>query len=512
MPNSYLRIVANALWRNGNRFDDPVGRQERLLRRLLRSAQDTEWGRDHDFRTLARAPDVIQAYQQRVPLTSYSDLQPHIERMRRGAANVLWPGKVHRFGVSSGTVSNGKVLPASDEALRAKALCSSSVGLNYMIAGGRWSLLRGKVLTLPGRVERDPEYPGTVVGETSALFSQQTPAFFRRFRQAVPNDALLWTDWEEKLQAVATRTLSMDVRALVTVPSWAPVLFEMLREAHREKHGRFPSSLREIWPNLQVIFSGGVALSSYRELLEKQFGAVDFIESYAATEGFFAFQTHPSDEDLLLHLDSGVFYEFVRVEELGTENPRRYTVADVEPGVRYALFVSTNGGLWAYGVRDVVRFTRTFPHRLVVAGRTAEMMDRYGEALFAEEARAALERTCQATQATVREYHIAPRLLTDDALPGHQWFVEFAHPPDDASAFTRVLDEELCATNRHYGIRRETGALEAPEVVAVPPGTFYQWLKTSQENISAQTKVPRMADDRAVAEQLALFVDEAAAT
>ena len=502
MLKPYLRAATDALWRDGDRFDDPAARQARLLRRLLGAAAGTEWGRAHDFATLAEVPDVVAAYQAQTPLTDYDDIRPLVQRMRRGEADVLWPGTVERYGVSSGTVSDGKVLPAPDAALRSKVRGSADAAFSYVVACNGWSLFGGKTLTLPGRVERDPQYPGTVAGEGSALFSQRTASWFQRFYQAMPNEDLVWAGWEDKLRAVARRTVDADVRALVTVPSWMPVLFEMLREAYAERHGRSPASIREMWPNLQVFFSGGVALQPYRSLLERELGDVDFIESYAATEGFFAFQDHP-DKDMLLHLGSGVFYEFVRVDELGEKNPRRYTIEEVETDVRYALFVTANCGLWAYGVRDVIRFTSTFPHRLVVAGRLAEMMDRYGEALFAEETRAALSRACEEAGATVREYHVAPRSTEAQAgAPHHQWFVEFEHPPADREAFAQSLDEHLCTANRHYGIRRDTDALRAPEVVALPEGAFRRWLEDTHETVSAQTKVPRIADDRRVADPL----------
>ena len=510
MLKHYLQAAVDAFWRDGNRFEDPAARQQRLLRRLLRTARDTEWGRAHDFAALAEAPEVVHAYQERVPLCGYEDVRAQIERMRQGEADVLWPGTVERYGVSSGTVSDGKVLPAPDAALRSKVRGSADAAFSYVRACNAWSLFGGKTLTLPGRVECDPDYPGTVAGEGSALFSQRTASWFQHLYQAVPNGDLVWADWKEKLRIVAERTVDTDVRALVTVPSWTPVLFEMMRDAYAEHHGRPPASIREVWPNLRVFFSGGVALQPYRSFLERELGPVDFIESYAATEGFFAFQDHP-DKDMLLHLDAGVFYEFVRVDELGKESPRRYTVEDVEPDVRYALFVTSNCGLWAYGVRDVVRFTSIFPHRLVVAGRLAEMMDRYGEALFAEETRGALSQACETTGAIVREYHVAPRTIeAKDGAPRHQWLVEFEHPPADRRAFTQALDEQLCARNRHYEIRRNTDALQAPEVKILPEGAFNRWLEDTHETVSAQTKVPRIADDRHVADPLVRLVGEEA--
>ena len=478
------------------------------MRGLLRRAAETEWGRRYGFAEIARAPDVAAAYRARVPLHDYDALREDAERVRRGARDVMWPGTFRHFAVSSGTASAGKVLPVSDEMLAKNRAFSVGTGLNYLAASGRPGFLFGKHLTLPGRIEPDAGRPEAMVGEVSGLQAEHAPAFFARLYQAVPNEVAFLPNWERKLAAIADRTMDLDVRLLVMAPTWALVLFQRLIERYNQRQGRSARTVADVWPNLQVFISGGVALSSYRDLLQEQIGLphLDFVETYGASEGFFSFQYGLGDTDMLLHLDNGVFFEFVRLEDLhaamenGGEAPRRYTIGEVEPDVRYAPFLSTCSGLWAYGVGDVVRFTSTSPHKIVVAGRTSEMIDKYGEAVFGEEARAALREACEATGARVRDFHIAPRPPRLDRLPAHQWLVEFEQAPADLAAFAAALDGHLQEVNRHYQIRREARAFEAPEVVPLAEGAFYAWLKEAKGEVSGQTKVPRMSEERHVAD------------
>lgn len=481
---------------------DPVRVQAELLRRLLDKSADTEWGRRYGFREIAREPDVVAAFQDRVPLHTYEDFREDIVRIKRGVPDVIWPGRFKHFAVSSGTASAGKILPVSMEMLRENRSFSIGAGLNYLRESGSSRYLFGKHLTIPGRIEKDQQYGGSLVGEVSGLQAAYAPAFFKNLYQAVPNEVTFLPNWDRKLEAIVERTVHMDVRLLVMVPSWASVLFKLLIKRYNARTGRQVQTVGEIWPNLQAFISGGVALSSYRALLETQIGLpnIGFVETYGASEGFFSFQYDLGDPAMLLHLDNGVFFEFVRMDDLNERNPKRYSIADVEPDVRYALYVSTCSGLWAYAVRDVIRFTETFPHKIVVAGRTSEMIDRYGEAVFSEEARTALQHACDVTQARVLNFHVAPLPATVDRSPAHQWLIEFEREPDDLHTFAQAIDTCLQKINRHYLIRREANAFDLPEIVPLPEGTFYAWLKASRGNISGQTKVPRMSEERNVAE------------
>ena len=482
--------------------DRPVQTQEKLLRDLLRRAADTEWGRHYGFAEIARSTDVVSAYQERVPLHTYDDLREDANRMRKGEADVIWPETFRHFAVSSGTVSNGKIIPVSREMLGRDRDFSIGVGLNFLAETGDPRFLLGKHLSLPGHIQEDQ--PGSLVGEVSGLLAEHTPPLIEYLYEAVPSEVWHIDNWDEKLRSVVDYTLDQDIRLLVMAPTWALVLFRLLIERYNERYGAQASTVGEVWPNLQVFISGGVALSSYRDLLAEQIGLpeLSFVETYGASEGFFALQTDLADPAMLLHLDNGVFYEFVRLDELGQEQPRRYTIADVEPDVRYALFVSTCSGLWAYDVGDVVRFTETSPHKIVVAGRTSEMIDRYGEAVFSEEVRDALEAACTELHAAVRDFHIAPHPAGREGLPSHQWLIEFEQAPEDMHAFAAVIDAHLQEVNRHYQIRREARAFGLPEVVSLPQGTFRAWLRKTKGTVSGQSKVPRMSEERKVADEI----------
>ncbi len=500
-----VRLLPHLLLRHHRRFlQDPAGTQARLLRRLLKRAAHTEWGRRYGFAELACARDVVRAYQARVPLHTYDDLRNEVVRMQCGEADICWPGRIRHFAVSSGTASEGMLIPVSREMLQADRRFSIEVGLNYLLQSGRSDFLKGRHLTLPGRADEDPRYPGTWVGEISGLVARYAPWYVRLFYQAVPDRLLMLPNWEEKLRAIARHTVRQDIRLVVMAPTWGLVLFKLLLEEASRQRGRPVTTVRELWPNLQVFISGGVALSSYRTLLEELIGepAPDFVETYGASEGFFAFQATCDDPAMLLHLDNGIFYEFVPLEARHRPDPPRHTIATVEPGVRYALYVTTCSGLWSYAMRDVVRFTQTSPPKLVVAGRTGEMLDLYGEAVFGDEARAALEEACRKTGACVRDYHIAPRPATRDQPPTHQWLIEFEQPPADLSAFAAAIDAHLQQINRHYQIRREARAFDQPEIVALPAGAFLEWLRRHRKRLSGQSKIPRMRPDRSLADAL----------
>ena len=483
-------------------WKNPARVQQDLLRGLLRRAARTEWGRRYGFAEIARAPDVAATYQARVPLHTYADFEEDIRRIREGARDVIWPGAFRHFAVSSGTTSAGKIIPVSADMLAANRRFTLSVGMTYLARTGNIGYLLGKHVALPGRIEEDPAYPGMKIGEVSGLQAEHVPFIYRRVLQAVPNEMAFLPNWEEKLRAVARRTVGMDVRCLIMVPSWSMIFFDELVRQHREQFGSDARSVADVWPRLQVFIAGGVALSSYRELLREKIALPDlrFLEVYGASEGFFSFQSDAADPAMLLHIDNGVFFEFVRMDEINDPNAKRHTLGEVEAGVRYGLFVSTCSGLWSYPVGDVVRFAETSPHKIFVAGRTSEMIDKYGEAVFSEEARAALHAACERTGAQVRDFHIAPNFPAPDRSPAHQWLVEFERSPDSMDLFAHAIDEYLNEVNRHYRIRREAQAFGLPDVVALPPGAFYAWLRETREQVSGQTKVPRMSEQRDVAD------------
>ncbi len=287
---------------------DPVGTQTRLLRNLTRKASGTEWGKRFGFAEIAEAKDPVRLYQERVPFHHYDAYRSDVERIRQGEKDIIWPGQFKHFAVSSGTASAGKIIPLSQDMLDVNRRFTMAVAMSYFKSVADPSFLFGRLLSIPGRIEDDPLHPGSWIGEVSGLQFLVTPAVIRKFYQAVPRDILFLPNWEEKLDAIVEHTYNMNIRAMAMVPSWAPVLFRKLIAHHNKVNEDSASTVSEIWPNLEVFFSGGVALSSYRTLLEEQIGgSVNFVENYGASEGYVSFQDNPNAEDMLVHLDTGVF-------------------------------------------------------------------------------------------------------------------------------------------------------------------------------------------------------------
>ena len=309
------------------------------------------------------------------------------------------------------------------------------------------------------------------------------------------------------MSAVADHTLAQDIRLIVIAPSWCQVLFRLVRERHRSRTGH-DALIGDIWPNLTAVITGGVALSGYRDILTDHIGEkkVDLIETYGASEGFIAFQNDLADPAMLLHLDSGVYYEFVPFDELGAENPTRLSIEEVEVGVRYAPHLTSNSGFWSYCVGDVVRFTSLSPHKIIVTGRTVDMLDKYGEAVFGDEAKAALNTACEQAQVSALHHHVTHTPADLQRTPAHHWLIEFVHPPENVAKFAETLDNELKKAGHHYEDRREGMAFDLPTVTVLSPGTFFSSMAEMGKRVSVQTKVPAMREERDFAEKVLNYV------
>jgi hypothetical protein len=432
-------------------------------------------------------------------------MRPYVERIRNGEPDVLWPGTIKYFAASSGTTSAGRIVPVSSDMLASNRKFSLAVVLNYLRKTRKTGILFGRHLSLPGWIEDDRSDLGTRIGQISAVLAESSSGLTLPWR-ALDNRLAFIEDWEEKMAAIADHTIGQDIRLIVIAPSWCQVLFRLVSERYRLSKGR-DAKIGEIWPNLATVITGGVALSGYREILQHYIGdrPVDLVETYGASEGFISFQDDLDDPAMLMHLDSGVYYEFVPVEELGSESPTRLTIDQVETGVRYALHLTSNSGFWAYCVGDVIRFTSTDPYKIVVAGRTVDMLDKYGEAVFGEEAGQALQAACERTGASVLQYHVTHTPVRAEETPAHEWLIEFERPPQDLAGFESVLDEELKRMGHHYDDRREGMAFDRPVVTTLPPGTFFGSLKEGGKRISVQTKVPAMNEERDFAERVLAY-------
>lgn len=469
------------------------------LRRLLSRAQYTHIGRTLGFSDLLRAPDFASAWREAVPIQPYAVHAPYIDRALAGEPNVLWPGVMRHFAVSSGTTSAGKRLPRSVEHLRLDARFGLRAGLGYAARYRDWAVLGGAHLTMPGHIEPLPGRPEAWVGEVSGLVAAQAPAVFRRVFQAASEDALRAEGWASRLHRIAEEAVRRDVRAIAMVPSWTHVFAQVVREVVQQRTGRSVQTLKDVWPNLRLFISGGVALEAYREALPADVGpGVRYLETYGASEGFFSYQKNLDDPAMHLDVRAGIVVEFLPESGSGP----RISLEDVQVGVRYIPVVTSCSGLWAYPVGDVLTFTSVRPYRLRVVGRTAEVLDRYGEAVYAADVEAALAEACRVAGGHLANYHVSSRFNTLLQRPVHAWYVAFVDLPPSPSAWIAAADATLRARNRHYAIRRDSGAMLHPELHPVPAEAFVRALNALRSRVGMQTKVPRLQETATFAEAL----------
>ena len=473
----------------------------KLLRAAVRNARGTVWGREHGYGELYCFPNLIEEYQRRVPLSHYSDLQPYIDRVVDGKSDVLWPGTPKAFAVSGGTCSAGHFVPISQEMMARLTRSSLLPGLCYLTrSSGASAILKGKILSLPGGIEDSTVGGTTLTGEVSGILAHRSPPVFARWLQAIPRHVMLMEDWEAKLIESARIAIRKDVRALIMVPSWAPVFFECVREAVGATSGA--EAVRTAWPNLKVFFSGGVSLSTYRTILECYLGpSVDLIESYSASEGLFAFQDGDQKDGLILNLSGGAFYEFVPVEER-LERRSRYTVETVKSGVDYVLYITNLSGMWSLCVEDVVRFVSTRPHRLRIVGRVGEVLDLFGDATRTEHVRRVIAAVNEVSGTMCLSYHLTYNDLQDSPTPRHHWVLELDSKPADVESYARSLDEFMKMYNGRYRTRREPGAMAGPIVTIVPPGSCTSYLRNTRKRLTGQSKIVNVSEDHSIARQI----------
>jgi hypothetical protein len=480
---------------------NPMPVQERQLMQSIESAKDTEFGRRYDFQSIKS----VAAYLQRVPLHHYSDLHPSIERMMQGSANVLCGEEVKWFAKSSGTTTEkSKFIPVPQRSLDG---CHYRGGKDvltfYLNRFPESNILTNKALTLGGSHQVTSVGANTCCGDLSAILIDNAPWITELVRTPSKEVALI-ADFEEKVRRIAEETLSENVVQFVGVPSWNLVLMRYLLSYSGK------SNLLEIWPQLELFIHGGVNFAPYREQFRAIIPSPDmrYLETYNASEGFFGIQDDLSDESMLLMLDYGIFYEFIPMSSFDTANPTLCTVADVQTGVSYAMVITTAGGLWRYVIGDTVEFTSLFPHKVKITGRTRHYINVFGEELVVDNAENALRIACLATNAGVREYTVAPVFMHADEKGGHEWLIEFEHPPADLAVFATMLDQALCAANSDYEAKRKNSTtLNMPVVRSLSGGTFYRWM-TRRGKLGGQNKVPRLYNTREYVEQLSRLSGE----
>ena len=473
--------------------------QQGELVKLVETAALTQMGRRYDFSTCRTYSDFAS----RVPLHRYEDLRPMIMRMVDGEAGVLWPGRTWSFAQSSGTTDGrSKYIPITRQALRRNHYQGASdVVAHYLNLNPQSRIFSGKALILGGSFANELQLkPGVQVGDLSASLIQNINPLANLFRVPSKQVALM-ADWSEKLPALVEASMHQNITHLSGVPSWfLTVLKQVL-----ERTGK--SCIHEVWPNLEVFFHGGIAFAPYRQQYEAicDMSRMHFLDTYNASEGFFAVQTDWDDTAMMLLLDIGVFYEFLPIEQTDSTEPEVYPIWEVEPGRTYELIITACNGLWRYCIGDTVTVTQLNPVKIKIAGRTRSFINAFGEEVMVHNTDQAITQAAQQTGAQVLNYTVAPVYADDHQSGHHQWLVEFAVQPADLKQFITLVDKHLQQANSDYQAKRAGSIfLAPPTLVVAQPGLFDRWL-ASTGKLGGQRKVPRLSNDRHIIEQMLTF-------
>ncbi|QHT68010.1 GH3 auxin-responsive promoter family protein [Rhodocytophaga rosea] len=468
---------------------NPLEVQAEQFKKLIHTAQQTEWGRKYHYASITS----VKEYQQRVPLSSYEEIFPYIDRLMKGEQNLLWPSEIKWFAKSSGTTNaRSKFIPVSTEALED---CHFRGGKDLMTVyvnnNPDTKVFVGKGLAIGGSYQLSQENPDVYYGDVSAVVMKNLP-IWAQFIRTPGLEIALMNEWEEKLEKMAKVTSQENVTSILGVPTWTIVLLQKILEITGK------SNILEVWPNLEIFAHGAVSFTPYRAVFQQLIPSphMKYVEIYNASEGFFGIQDQSDIADMLLMLDYGVFYEFIPVEEMDKEHPKMLTLGEVELNKVYALIISTNSGLWRYNIGDTVKFTSLSPYRIRISGRTKHFINAFGEELMVENAEQAITKACQESGAIISNFTAAPIYMETSGKGGHEWIIEFVKEPSSLKQFIHVLDATLREINSDYDAKRYKDiALQLPLVHSVQEGTFYQWMK-KRNKLGGQHKVPRLSNSR----------------
>jgi len=480
----------------------PQEAQSDVFHRLLSAAQYTQYGKKYQFSKIYKIND----FKQQVPVCNYETLKPYIHRIMEGEQNVLWNTPIKWFAKSSGTTSDkSKFIPVSQESLNEGHYRAGKDVLSlYYQNFPESDLLTGKTLVIGGSHQVNQLNDASFYGDLSAVMLQNMPLYAQLVRTPDLSIALM-DEWEEKIERMARATLHENVSSIAGVPTWTIVLIKRLFELSGT------DNLADIWPNIELYIHGGVSFTPYRDQFQKLIRSplMRYMETYNASEGFFAIQDRILDnEGLLLLLNHGIFYEFMPMEEYGKEAPATLQLHEVETGKQYALVISTNGGLWRYIVGDTIEFTTIHPFRIRVTGRTRCFINAFGEEVIVENADRAIAHAGEKTGVVINDYTAAPVYFSENSNGAHEWLIEFEKPPENLEAFGNALDEYLKAINSDYEAKRHKDiALHKPLIRIMPKGMFNEWLK-SKGKLGGQHKVPRLSNDRHYVDDILRFYEQ----
>ena len=474
-----------------NENDHAQALQQSVLKNLLHEASNTAFGNDHNFKNISNHSEWTRA----VPVRDYEELVPYMERAKAGELSVLWPGMPKYFCKTSGTTSGTKFIPLTQASLPNHIGSARNALLNYIGETGKSNFVDGKMIFLQGSPELDRLDSGIPFGRLSGIVANHVPAYLQKNR--MPSYATnCIEDWETKINRIVEETCKQDMRLISGIPSWVQMYFEMLLEKTGKK------TVKEIFPNFELFVFGGVNFAPYKSRFAELIGEeIPTIELYPASEGFLAYQDSQEAEGLRLNINSGIYFEFIKADEYFSENPKRYALYEVELGVNYALILSNNAGLWAYSIGDTVKFVSLNPYRILVTGRIKHFTSAFGEHVIGEEVDRAMTHALTQLNFSVNEFHVAPQVQPTEGLPYHEWIIEFNGEVPELIALQELLDNKMQEQNVYYKDLIVGSVLQKLKITPVKNGAFNAYMK-SEGKLGGQNKIPRLANDRKLADAL----------
>ena len=486
-----LWLMKRRMPRIEEHFKNPLELQHTSLNELIFSGRNTEWGKKYGYSEIGN----YEQFKAKVPISTYEEIFPYIDRMMHGEQNVLWASPISWFSKSSGTTNaRSKFIPVSKESLENCHMMGGKDMITLLINNKpETRIFEGKGLSIGGSLSNNPLNSSLLLGDVSAVVMKNLPIWAQIIR--TPSlDVALMDDWDQKIEKMAIETSKENVTSILGVPTWTLVLIEKILEITGKK------SILEVWPNFEFLVHGAVAFGPYREMFQNLVfpsSEVRFLEIYNASEGFFAIQDDLSlNDEMLLMLDYGIFYEFIPIGPHGEEVDQIVSLDQVMLGVNYAMLITTNSGLWRYKIGDTVKFTSILPYRIKISGRTKHFINAFGEELIIENAEKAISVACIQTNSEIKDYTAAPAYMEGGKKGSHEWVVEFSKAPKDLRIFVEILDRTLREVNSDYDAKRSYDlVLELPQVLVAPKGTFYAWMR-ARGKLGGQHKVPRLSNNR----------------
>ena len=474
-----------------NENDHAQELQQSVLKKLLHEASNTAFGNDHHFKNISSHSEWTHA----VPVRDYEELVPYMERAKAGELSVLWPGMPKYFCKTSGTTSGTKFIPLTQASLPNHIGSARNALLNYIGETGQSKFVDGKMIFLQGSPELERLDSGIPYGRLSGIVANHVPAYLQKNR--MPSYATnCIEDWETKINRIVEETCKQDMRLISGIPSWVQMYFEMLLE----KTGK--QTIKEIFPNFELFVFGGVNFAPYKSRFAELIGEeIPTIELYPASEGFLAYQDSQTEEGLRLNVNSGIYFEFIKADDYFSENPKRYALHEVELGVNYALILSNNAGLWGYSIGDTVKFVSLNPYRILVTGRIKHFTSAFGEHVIGEEVDRAMAQALVQLKFSVNEFHVAPQVQPSEGLPYHEWIIEFNGEEPNLLALQEIIDNKMQEQNVYYKDLIVGNVLQPLKITSVKTGAFNAYMK-SEGKLGGQNKIPRLANDRKLADAL----------